>query len=444
VPDWAPLNRLTSYFLEEFYETAILYHPINSSTGRYDQLYKNGIKKADDKTPVAFVNGDPVTEGDLNTLVGSYLKQIERRIHQVKEGAVNHLVEQKLWEQAAKKAGMDKDAWMKSQVDPSEMKVTDKELNEIWAKQKDRVKMKKEEFIPQLRAHLERQKQNQSSQKILAKLRADAEKSGNIKILISEPAEELIKIDTTGAAILGKKNAKVSIVEFSDFQCTFCARSQETLHKVLEHYGDKVNLVVMDFPLKQHPEAKPAAVASYCVKDQNESKFWEFRKLAFERTENRQDLKGDALKEMAKKLEVDMAKFDACMKENKHAKLVDQLFASGQKIGVSGTPSFFIGTSTSKMQKISAAPTFENFKKQIDCIVVDMKGKVVRGSTLPSSEIKMHLKVYELRADVRGVIHAHPPKCLGSCWAKFVDPSFDRDRINSRRYSNRHICNSNN
>ncbi|MBI2612028.1 thioredoxin domain-containing protein [Candidatus Gottesmanbacteria bacterium] len=91
-------------------------------------------------------------------------------------------------------------------------------------------------------------------------------------------------VEVGKASIRGGKNAKVTIVEFSDFQCPFCARAYPTMNQVLDGYGDKVKLVYKHFPLNAiHPLAQKAAEASECAKDQG--KFWEFHDVLFEKAE---------------------------------------------------------------------------------------------------------------------------------------------------------------
>src|SRR3990167_4078510 len=101
-------------------------------------------EKPDEKTILAFVKGEPITQKDVDTLIGSYISQIESRIYQVRSGALNHLVEQKLLDQAAKKDNMEKEAWLESRINKEQLKITDAEMEDIWNKQKDRIKMKKE------------------------------------------------------------------------------------------------------------------------------------------------------------------------------------------------------------------------------------------------------------------------------------------------------------
>lgn len=325
-------------------------------------------KKPDAKAILAFVNGEPITQKDVDTLIGSYITQIESRMYQVRSGALNHLVEQKLWEMAAKKDKMEKEAWLESKINKDQLKITDAELEDIWNKQKDRIKMKKEEFMPQLRSHLELQKKNQAMQEVLAKLRGDAEKDGKIKLLIEEPEEAKVKIDLSSAPSYGNPKAQVTIVEYSDYQCPFCAISQEALHKVLDHYKDKVRLIMKDFPLDRHQDARPASINSYCVKEQNDGKYWEFRQKLFERTKNREDLSMEAQKTIVKNLGLDVDAFAKCAEAKKYSKIVDEAYKEGQEIGVGGTPTFYIivGRGKNEGQKLTTAPTFENFQKHID------------------------------------------------------------------------------
>ncbi|MFC2075155.1 thioredoxin domain-containing protein [Bdellovibrionota bacterium] len=326
-----------------------------------------GCTKSPERTKVAVVDGKSITEADLNTLIGGYINQIERRVHQVKMGGLNHLIEQKLLENAAKKAGMEKEAWLDSQIDPKDLKVTDKEINEIWEKQKGRIKMTKEEFIPQLRSHLERQKKNQAAQAILAKLKSDAESSGKIKIFLEEPKDEPVKVAIGDSPFKGSAKAKVTIVEFSDYQCPACAGSQDALHKVLEHYGNKVRLVAKDFPLPRHTEARPAAEAAYCVQEQDDGKFWEFRAELFKRTKNGESLKTETLKGIVSDLGLNTDAYESCFKAKKYADKVNKHFAEGQEIPVRGTPTFIIVKGNkNEGEQFTQAPTFENFKRVID------------------------------------------------------------------------------
>ncbi len=152
------------------------------------------------------------------------------------------------------------------------------------------------------------------------------------------PLEEKVNpFNLDNSAILGKKDAKIVIVEFSDFQCPFCSRVGAPLKDLKAKYGDDLAVVFKHFPLDFHKEAKPASVASMCANDQG--KFWEYHDELFA---NQKALLEADLKNYATKVGLDMAKWEACMKEGKHNALVDAEMAEGRAAGVRGTPTLFI------------------------------------------------------------------------------------------------------
>lgn len=169
------------------------------------------------------------------------------------------------------------------------------------------------------------------------------------------PAKAEVKL-TDADHLLGSKDAKVVIVEYSDFQCPFCGRAEPTIEEVIKKYGKDVVLVYRHFPLSFHENARPAALASECAGEQN--KFWEFHNVLYK---NQQALTETDLLKYAKDLKLDETKFTSCMKTEKYAGKIDADFAQGQKEGVQGTPAFFING-----QLLSGAQPFANFKAMID------------------------------------------------------------------------------
>ena len=134
----------------------------------------------------------------------------------------------------------------------------------------------------------------------------------------------------------GPKNAPVTIVEFTDFECPWCKRSQPTLQQVEATYGDKLRLIAHNFPLPMHPRAEPAAEAAMCAKEQN--KYWEYRDKLFDK----QELSDADFKRYAQELKLNEKKFDKCLAEHKYANAVKEDQALGEKLGVNGTPTFFV------------------------------------------------------------------------------------------------------
>lgn len=160
--------------------------------------------------------------------------------------------------------------------------------------------------------------------------------------------------------VRGSKDAPVTIIEFSDFECPFCTRFYEqTLPLIEENYikTGKVKFIYRDFPLSFHKNAQKAAEAAECADEQG--KFWEMHDKIFE---NQNALDVTSLKQYAKDLGLDTTKFDSCLDSGKYADEVQRDFTDGQSYGVSGTPTFFING----IEVVGAQPynTFEQIIEQ--------------------------------------------------------------------------------
>jgi protein-disulfide isomerase/copper chaperone CopZ len=138
--------------------------------------------------------------------------------------------------------------------------------------------------------------------------------------------------------IRGDFNAPITLVEFSDFECPFCARHFPTLNKILSDYKGKVRLVYKHFPLGFHPNAQKAAEASECAAEQG--KFWEYHDKLFENFQNGYSL--EKFKQWAKELGLDTKKFNDCLDSGKYAKKFQNDYQEGLQKGVNGTPSVFV------------------------------------------------------------------------------------------------------
>jgi len=141
---------------------------------------------------------------------------------------------------------------------------------------------------------------------------------------------------------LGRPDAPVTLVEFSDYQCPFCQRFfTTTLSALKKHYVDtgKVRYVFRDFPLDQmHPQARKAAEAAHCAGEQG--KYWEMHEVLFQ---NQRALAPPQLAEHARTVGVDGSKFDECLSSGRHAARVERGLAEGAAVGVQGTPTFVVG-----------------------------------------------------------------------------------------------------
>jgi protein-disulfide isomerase len=168
-----------------------------------------------------------------------------------------------------------------------------------------------------------------------------------------------VDVSIDNNAVRGNKDAKVTIVEFSDFECPFCGKYfRETFPQVKSDYIDtgKVAYVFRHFPLSFHQNARPAALASECVKALGSDEvFWKYHDTLYA---NQTSLTTENLKKFASDLGLDIG---TCLDTAKYASEVDKDFQDGQKYGVKGTPAFFINGTL-----LSGAQPFSAFQAAID------------------------------------------------------------------------------
>jgi len=174
-----------------------------------------------------------------------------------------------------------------------------------------------------------------------------------VRVMLEPPRQ---KIETAGSPSQGPANAPVELVEFSDFQCPFCLRAHPTVKQVLSTYGNKIRFVYRNYPLPNHPNARPAAEAAQCANEQG--KFWEYHDRLFA---DQSKLGADDLKASAAALGMDAAKFNACFDSHKYKDRVDTDTSAGNQAGVDGTPAFFING-----RMLSGAQPYDEFKRVID------------------------------------------------------------------------------
>lgn len=146
-----------------------------------------------------------------------------------------------------------------------------------------------------------------------------------------------VSLDLSGSPTRGQENAPITIIEFSDYQCPFCARSVGTVKQVMDAYPDKVRWVFKNFPLPIHPDAPLAHKAAIAAGEQG--KYWEMHDLIFE---NQKSMKREHLLTFAQKLKLDLAKFTAALDAPSSPAIISRDMEEGKRIGINGTPTFLI------------------------------------------------------------------------------------------------------
>ena len=164
------------------------------------------------------------------------------------------------------------------------------------------------------------------------------------------------QVSTKGAPVRGDPDAKIAVIEFSDFQCPFCSRAVNTLDRIEETYGDKVRIVFKHMPLGMHQKAPAAHAAAEAAHRQG--KFWPMHNKIFA---NQREMSAEKYREYAQELGLDLKRFDRDLADAAVKERIDADAGEAARLGVTGTPAFFVNG-----RFISGAVPFEQIKVLLD------------------------------------------------------------------------------
>lgn len=304
---------------------------------------------SDNSQIVATISGEPIRAGELDASVKQQMQRIETQVYQIRKRGLDTLIDDKLIEMAAKKNGKTVDEFMAEEIDAKIEEPSEKEIKALYEARKGKNTLPFEKIKGQIIEYLKQTKKNQVRRNLLAKLTKDAE----IKILLEPPRTE---IDIGNSPVMGPKNAKITLIEFSDYQCPFCKRVRPTVWKLMEDYKGKIQYSFKDFPLSFHQHARKAHEAALCAGDQD--KYFEYNKTLFD---NQSNMSIADLKKYAAKVGLNTSKFNKCLDEGKYSEAVDKSIQEGIEVGVTGTPAFFINGI-----QLSGAQPIASFQEIID------------------------------------------------------------------------------
>jgi protein-disulfide isomerase len=287
--------------------------------------------QAKKKEPLASIAGRAIYDDDLIPSVQAQLFQLRLQEYEVKIRALENLVNEKLLETEAKKKGMSGQKVLEQEVDGKVAEPTEAELQALYIVQKEQLNRSYDEIKPQLLQLLKKAKIQEAREDYYQSLR----KQAGVSIFLSKPK---VEVAYDPARLRGNPKAPVVIVEFSDFQCTYCQSVQPTLKNLLTKYEGRVNLGYRDLPVRDiHPQAQLAAEAARCAGEQGQ--FWEYHDLLFA---NQNKLDNPGLVELARGLKLDEKQFDSCLSSGKYTQKIEEDRQAALRAGVSGTPGFFI------------------------------------------------------------------------------------------------------
>ena len=280
---------------------------------------------------VAEVDGQKITATELDAHAAGQLQQLRDQEYQIRVNALDDLIAKRLLEKKAKERGVSADELRRLEVDAKVPSPTPAEVNAIYDQNRDRVGGRsRDEVAPQIRSSITQQRIAERNAAFAAELRDGAD----VKILLEQPRADVVIAPDAQAR--GPAQAKVTIVEYSDYLCPYCQRAEETVSRVLARSEGKVRFVHRDL-LIGRPRSMAVARAALCAGEQG--KFWEYRANLLSSTGDWSDvdLAGRAIG-----LGLKAEDFKSCLASDRHEKAVLDSTDEGQKLGVSGTPTFFI------------------------------------------------------------------------------------------------------
>jgi protein-disulfide isomerase len=283
---------------------------------------------ADD--PVAMVGGQPISEEDLLRALGPQLLQLRNQEYEVKSKALESLIRHRVVEVEAERRNISADALIKREVDSKVADPTDGEVEAYFLGQ-TQSGVRLEDVKEQYRNTLKQLKMVKARQAYADSLRAKTE----VTILLDRPS---IDVPYDEARVEGSLDAPVTIVEFADFQCPFCQKTEATLKALLSKYDGRVKLAFLDFPLTEiHGQAEQAAEAARCAGEQ--AKFWEYHDELFA---DQSKLDEVSLIARAHNMHLDEHAFSSCLASGKFKQDIQANRDEGIQIGVTGTPAYFV------------------------------------------------------------------------------------------------------
>ncbi len=293
-----------------------------------------------DSTPVARWKGGSLTRDKLEARLADELRMMDiqyrleryERLHDALDGAV----EEALLDAEVKRRELDsREALFAAEVDAKLTEPTEDELKAEFARFVEQVPDAEFEAAkPILRRELMGMRKDARREAFLSELRKASD------LVIDFPFPDLPRVKVPINAddpALGSPDAPVTIVEFGGFQCYYCRRVNDVLHRVVDAYPGKVRLVYKDFPIAGHDAGRQAAVAARCAGAQN--KYWE---MSDELLANQGRLERDHLEGYARDLGLDLDTWRTCTDDPSWDAKIDAGLKDGRDAGVTSTPTFFV------------------------------------------------------------------------------------------------------
>jgi protein-disulfide isomerase len=294
-----------------------------------------------------------VSEAELMDGIESEIYEAEQKLFDIKYNRLKTVIMQKLMDKDPNKKNLSNDEYLEKFIAKG-VTVSEKEIEEFIKKQQ----IPQEHLNPMIRekikGYLEMEKRKGAVDAWLAKQTAKTP----VEVYMTKPRRPTFPVQVGNAPVMGGKSAKVTIVEYSDFQCPFCSRGAQIMSDLKKKYGDNIQIAFKNFPLPFHNQAEGAAVAGLCANEQGSQFFWKMHDAMFA-AQDQLDI--ESLKKLGTKLGLKNPAYEQCLTSNKYLDQVKKDMEEGKSFKVKSTPTFFVNG-----QLINGAQPVEVFSEIID------------------------------------------------------------------------------
>lgn len=311
------------------------------------------FKPAPSEGLAAQVGDIKVTNAELQDGIESEVFEAESKVFDTKFNRLKTILLQKYMDRDPRKKGLSNDDFLNKYISQNVV-VSEKEI-EAFIKDQN---IPAEHINPQVKEKIKNYLEMERKKEAVDKWLSEQTKKSPVEVYIPKPRRPTFPVEVGNAPFAGAKDAKVTIIEFSDFQCPFCAKGADLLRDIKKKYGNKVKVAFKNFPLPFHNHAEKAAVAGLCANEQGMDYFWKMHDAMFA---NQDSLDPEGLKATAKKIGLKVDVFEKCLSENRHLAQVQADMEEGKKVKVKSTPTFFING-----QVINGAQPLDVFSEIID------------------------------------------------------------------------------
>lgn len=308
----------------------------------------------------ATVGARRITSADIEDSLLPLIFSVQQQAYDLRKQEIELKINDALLTQEAQKRQMTPRALLDAEVDSKVPTATEAQAQEFYNQNKERINGDFAKVKDQIAAYLK----EQEGRKLLVAYAARLRQSAAVQTFLGAPEPPVLNISTDDQPAKGNPKAAVTLVEFTDYQCPSCSATQPVLDRLLAEYGDRVRLVVRDFPLSQHADALKAAEAAEAARAQG--KYWEYAALLFN---NQTALGVDQLKQYATKLGLDRAKFDAALDGGRLGEQVQRDVLDGERAGVNGTPAIFVNG------KLALDHSYDGLKAAIESMLKAPAGR---------------------------------------------------------------------